>query len=122
MRFGDTSQGSKFSNPGVSENDIDSPLRLDGLIESVKVGQFGNVALNAGNVAADCLDGLIKFLLATARDEDVGPLSDEEFCRSKPYARRTAGDDCRFSFQLAHWSLLPLRPQGKLAEVVFSER
>src|SRR6478672_516248 len=75
MLFGDTSQGSKFSNPGVSENDIDS---------------------------ADCLDGLIKFLLATARDEDVGPLSDEEFCRSKPYARRTAGDDCRFSFQLAH--------------------
>ena len=78
----DTSQGSKLSNPGVGENDIDSPLRLDGLIESVKVGQFGNVALNAGNVAADCLHGLIKFLLATARDEDVGALFDEEFCRS----------------------------------------
>ena len=63
MLFGDASQGSKLSNPGVGENDIDSPLRLDGLIESVKVGQFGNVALNAGNVAADCLDGLVKFLI-----------------------------------------------------------
>src|SRR6266404_3856235 len=102
MLFGDTSQGSKFSNPGVGENDIDPPLGLDGLIETVKVGQFGNVALNAGNVAADYLHGLIKFLLATAHDEDVGPLSDEEFCRSKPYARRTAGDDSHFSLQLTH--------------------
>src|SRR5882672_7666840 len=100
MLFGDTSQGSKFSNPGVSEDDIDSPLRLDGLIESVKVGQFGNVALNAGNVAADCLHGLIEFLLAPARDEDAGTLSDEEFCRSQPYPRRAAGDDCHFSLQL----------------------
>src|SRR5229473_5107141 len=102
MLFCDTSQGSKFSKPGVGEDNIDSPLRLDGLIESVKVGQFDNVALNAGNVAADCLHGLIKLLLATARDEDVGALSDEELCPSKPYARRTAGDDCRFSRQLTH--------------------
>src|ERR1700722_1164136 len=102
MLFCNTLQGSKFSNPGVGENDIDSPLRLDGLIESVKVGQFGNVALNAGNIAADCLDGLIKFLLAAARDEDVGPLSDEKFCRCKPYARRTAGDNSHFSLQSAH--------------------
>src|SRR5438270_12487610 len=102
MLFCDTPQGSKFSNRGVGEKDIDSPLGLDGLIESVKVGQFGNVALNAGNVAADCLHGLIKFLLATARDEDVGALSDEEFCRSQSYARRTAGDDSHFSLQPAH--------------------
>src|SRR5437016_13368261 len=84
MLFGDTSQGSKFSNPGVGENDIDSPLRLDGLIESVKVGQFGNVALNAGNVAADCLDGRIKFLLATARDEDVAPSLTKSFAAASP--------------------------------------
>src|SRR5260370_41445790 len=102
MLFCNTLQGSKFSNPGVGENDIDSTLGLDGLVEPVKVGQFGNVALNAGNVAADGLDGLIKFLPATARDKDVGALSDEEFCRSKPYARRTAGDDSHFALQLAH--------------------
>ena len=84
--------------------DVTAPLSdlANGNTKTIKVGKLGNVALNAGNVAADCLDGLIKFLLATARDEDVGPLSDEEFCRSKPYARRTAGDDCRFSFQLVH--------------------
>src|SRR6266436_4446489 len=103
MLFCDTSQGSKFSNAGVSENDVDLPLYpTDGVVETIQVGQFGNVSLNARNVAADCPHGLIKLLLATARDEDIGALSDEEFCRSKPYARRTAGDDSHFSLQLAH--------------------
>jgi hypothetical protein len=64
--------------------------------------QFGNVALNASNVAADCLHGLIKFLLATARDECVGTLSDEELCGSQPYPRSAARDDRHFSPQLAH--------------------
>src|ERR1700686_4036348 len=102
MLFCNTSQGSNLGNSGVGEYDIDLPLRLDGLVETIKVGKLGNVALNAGHVAADCLHGLIQFLLATARDEDVGALSDEEFRRSQAYARRTAGDDSHFSVQLAH--------------------
>src|SRR2546426_12047019 len=73
MLLGDTSQGSKFSNPGVGENDFDSPLRLDGLIEPVKVGQFGNVALNAGNVAADCRDTCGSADLANAVREELAP-------------------------------------------------
>src|SRR5271165_5550857 len=102
MPFRDASQGSKFSNTGVSENDVDSPLYpTDGVVETIQVGQFGNVSLNARNVAADCLHGLIKFLLATARDENVGTLSDEELCCSHPYPRRAAGDDRHFSLQLA---------------------
>jgi hypothetical protein len=48
MLFCDTSQGSKFSNAGVSENDVDLPLYpTDGVIETIQVGQFGNVALDA---------------------------------------------------------------------------
>jgi hypothetical protein len=42
--------------------------------------QFGNISLNAGNIAADFLHGLIELLLATARDEDVSTFSDEELC------------------------------------------
>src|SRR5882762_8567705 len=110
MLFRDASQGSKFSNAGVGENDIDPPLHPDGLIETIKVGQFGNVSLNASHVAADCLHGLIKLLLATACDENVGALFDKELCRSQPDPRRAAGDDCYFSLQLPHlrssrWSL-----------------
>src|ERR1700674_1511003 len=56
MLLGDNPKGNKFANAGVGENNIDSPLRVrDGLVETIKVGQFGNVSLNAGNVAADCL-------------------------------------------------------------------
>src|SRR6267154_2213976 len=44
MLLRDLSHGSKFSDPGVGENDIDSPLRFDGFVETIKVGQFGNVS------------------------------------------------------------------------------
>jgi hypothetical protein len=37
MLFRDASQGSKFSNAGVSENDIDPPLLPDDLIETIKL-------------------------------------------------------------------------------------
>src|SRR5216684_1536759 len=85
MLFGDGPEGNKFANAGVGKNNIDSPLHLrDGLVETIKVGQFGNVSLNARNVAADCLYGLVELLLATAGDEDVGTFSDEKFCRSQP--------------------------------------
>src|SRR5712664_702491 len=101
MLFGDGPKGNKFANAGVGENNVDSPLQLrDGLVETIKVSQLGNVSLNARNVAADCLYGLVELLLATARDEDVGTLFDEEFRRSQPYPFRAPGDDDYFPLQL----------------------
>ena len=83
MLFGDGAKGNKFANAGVGENDVDSPLLFrNGLVKTIKVGEFGNVALHARNVAADGLYGLVEFLLAAARDEDIGALFHEEFCRS----------------------------------------
>src|SRR5258708_15619596 len=94
MLLCDVCQRGKFTNTGVSENNIDSPLHLsDGLVETIKVGQFGNVSLNARNVAADCRNGLVEFLLATTRDEDIGTLFDEEPCRSQSNPFCSAGDD-----------------------------
>src|SRR5258708_19445612 len=84
MLFGDGPEGNKFANAGIGENNIDSPLHLsDGLIETIKVGQFGNVSLNARNVAADCLYGLVEFLLPAPRTEAIGALFDEKLCRSQ---------------------------------------
>src|SRR5260370_786943 len=84
MLFGDGPKGNKFANAGVGENNIDSPLHLsDGLVKTIKVSQLGDVSLNSGNVGADCLHGLVEFLLAAARDEDIGTLFDETFCRSQ---------------------------------------
>src|SRR5260221_2951665 len=85
MLFGDFTEGNKFTNAGVRENNIDSPLHLtDCLIETIKICQFGDVPLNARHVAADCFHGLIEFFLAAARDEDICPLFHEKFCSSQP--------------------------------------
>src|SRR5260370_9082082 len=75
MFFGGFTEGNKFPNAGVGENDIDSPFRLtDCLVETIQVGQFCDVPLNARHIAADCRHGLIEFLLAAALDEDRSPL------------------------------------------------
>src|SRR5882757_10439188 len=49
----DLSQGSEFSHAGIGENDVKFPLCFDRIIKTIKVGQFGNVSLNASNVATD---------------------------------------------------------------------
>src|ERR1700681_167532 len=109
MRFGDGLKGNKFANTSVGENNIDSPLHLgDGLVKTIKVGQFGNVSLNARNVGADCLHGLVKFLRATARDEDVCTFFDEKLCRSQSNPFCAAGDDGGLAFELFGHCLSPL--------------
>src|ERR1700681_4403448 len=109
MLFGDGPKGNKFANAGVGENDIDSPLHLrDGFVKTIKVSQLGNVSLNSGNVGADCLHGLVEFLLAAARDEDIGTLLDEQLCRSQPNPFCPAGDDGDLAFEFLGHSLSPL--------------
>src|SRR5260370_27372907 len=103
MLLGDASQGSEFTKARVGENDVDSsPLRLDGLVETIKVGKVGNISLNTRDIASDRLDGLVKFLLATTRDEDECPLFDEEFRPRESYSRRPARDHPPFSPPFAH--------------------
>src|ERR1700681_3633770 len=109
MLFGDGPKGNKFANAGVGENDIDSPLHLrDGFVKTIKDGQLGNVSVNSGNVGADCLHGLVEFLLAAPRDEDIGTLFDEKFCRSQPNPFCSAGDDGGLAFELFGHRLSPL--------------
>src|SRR5205809_5954754 len=101
MLFGDGPKRNKFADAGVGENNIDSPLHLsDGLVKTIKVSQLGNVALNSRNVGADCLHGLVKFLLAAARDEDIGTLFDEKLSSSQPNPFCPASDDGGLAFEL----------------------
>src|SRR6266404_6257981 len=101
MLFGDGPKGNKFANAGVGENNIDSPLHFsDGLVKTIKVRQLGNVSLNSRNVGADCFHGLVEFLLAAARDEDIGTLFDEKSCSSQPNPFCPAGDDGGLAFEL----------------------
>src|SRR6266481_9268811 len=115
MLFGDGANGNKFANASVGENNIDLALRLgDGLVETIKVVQFGNVSLNARNVAADCLYGLVEFLLATARNEDIRTLLDEYLCRSQSNPFGTARDESDLVFKL--FGHLFLRRTAQCAE------
>src|SRR5229473_7268306 len=111
MLFGDCPKGNKFANAGVGENNIDSPLRLsDGLVKTVKVGQFGNVSLHPRNVGTDCLHGLVEFLLAAARDKDIGTFFDEKLCRSQSNPFGAACDESDLVFKLFGHSFSPLLP------------
>src|SRR5260370_26315312 len=99
MLFGDGPKGNKFGNAGVGENDIDSPLHFrNGLVKAIKVGQFANVALNATNVAAECLHGLVEFLVWPARDADQGAVFYEILCLVKSNSFWAAGDDTALPF------------------------
>src|SRR6266478_4546715 len=109
MLFGDGPKRNKFANAGVGENNIDSPLHLrDGLVKTIKVSRLGNVSLNSRNLGADCLHGLVEFLLAAARDEDIGTLLDKEFSSSQPNPFCPAGDDGGLAFELFGHCLSPL--------------
>src|SRR6266403_803451 len=106
MLFGDGPKGNKFANASVGEDNIDSPLHLrDGLVETIKISQLGNVSLDSRNVGADCLHGRVEFLLAAARDEDIGTLFDEKLRRSQSNPFCPAGDDCGLALKLFGHSL-----------------
>ena len=110
-----------FANAGIREHNIDLSLRLrDGLVKTIKVGQLGNVSSNPSNVAADCLHSRVEFLLAAARDEDIGALCNEKFCRSKSNPFSSAGDDCSFAFEFfGHClSLAPFRKKSIVTGLV----
>src|ERR1700746_2981731 len=109
MLFGDGPKRNKFADACVGENNVDSPLHLrDGLVKTIKVGQFGNVSLNSGNVGADCLHGLVEFLLAAACDEDIGTLFGEKLSSSQPNPFCPTRDDGVLAFDFFAHRLSPL--------------
>src|ERR1700680_3532435 len=108
MLFGDGPQRNEFAKAGVGENNIDSPVHArNSLVKTIKVSRLGNVSLNSRNVGADCLHGLVEFLLAAARDEDIGALLDEECCSGQPNPFCPASDNGGLAFELFAHGLSP---------------
>src|SRR3984957_8038943 len=99
MFFGDVGEGDEFADASVGEDNINSSLHLsDCLVEKVKIGHFGNVALNTGRIGTDCLHRLIELLLAAPRDENISAFIDEQFCRCQSNPFCSAGDDGELTF------------------------
>lgn len=91
-----------------------SLLPLDGVVQAVQVVQVGGVALDAGDVAADLLHGLVQGVLAAAGDEDVRSLLDEQLRACQRHAGGAAGDDRDLAVKLSHshslGSVVPCAP------------
>src|ERR1700679_2886782 len=101
MLLGDGSEGNKFANAGVGENNVYPSLHLrDCLIEPIEVVQLGNISLDAIHIAADCLNGLCQFPLSSPRDEDIGALFDKKFCSREPNPLCSAGYKRGLAFEL----------------------
>src|SRR5258705_2044334 len=84
MLLSEACQGSEFARAGISDQDIDLPLRLHVLVEAIEVLQFGDVSPNACNLSAYRLDGLVEFLLAATRMKTQAPSSTNRFAVAKP--------------------------------------
>src|SRR5260370_4945255 len=105
-------EGNELSNTRVGNYNVDSPFcSANGLVQTIQVSPLGNVALDASDIVADCLNRLVQFSLATSGNENIGAFFDEEFCDSQANPLGRSRDDCNFLSQVAH--ILPLRETGK---------
>src|SRR5580658_3053867 len=96
FRYG--AERSKGAAPGIGDQDINVSFLFSYLsIQTIQIGQIGDVALNAGDIAADFPDGLFQFILAAARDENIGALREKPFRRGEAEAAGSARDNGYFS-------------------------
>src|SRR5882757_4093741 len=117
MLFGYGSEGNEFTNAGVGENNVDLALPFgNDFVKTIEVGKVGDVSLNSENIGTDGPHGLVEFLLATTRYENVGALFDKHSCCSKPNSFRSAGDDSGLAFELLGHCRSPFGNSGLQAD------
>jgi hypothetical protein len=84
-------------SPGIGDQDINVSFLFFYLsIKTIEIGQIGDVATNAGDIAADFPDGLFQLFLAAPRNEDIGAFRDKQLRRGEAEAAGSAGDNCYF--------------------------
>src|SRR5580698_3280160 len=98
MLFRYCAEGSKGAAPGIGDQDVNVSFLIFYLsIQTIEIGQIGDVALNAGDIAADFPDGLVQFVLAAARNKNIGAFRDKPFGRGEAEAAGGVGNNCYFS-------------------------
>lgn len=84
---------SKGAAPGIGDQDVNVSFLFFYLsIQTIEIGQIGDVALNAGEIAADFPDGLVQFVLAAACNENIGAFRDKQLGGGEAEAAGSAGD------------------------------
>lgn len=67
----------------------------------VQIGEFGDIALNAGDILSNLLHRLIKFGLSAPGDEDIRALRDESLCCRQTDATIPCSENCRLAFEFS---------------------
>jgi hypothetical protein len=107
MVFGDVLQWQKVAATRIGKQDIDDARLLpDDIVKPVEIGQVGDVASHASDVAANFADRGVKFRLPAACDEDARAFLGEPLRRGKPDAAICAGHHGDLAIQSAHNELL----------------
>ena len=100
---GDLAERKRASRPGIGEDDVEgSALGLHRRVESVEVGLIRDRALHRAGIGPEVGHSGVELFLPAAEDEDEGALLDEALCCGAADAGSATGDDCNFSFKLAH--------------------
>ena len=63
----------------------------------IELSELGDVAANAGDVAANRLDRSVELGLPATRDEDLCAFRHEALRRGQAETAATAGDECHFA-------------------------
>jgi hypothetical protein len=101
--LGYLAEGGIFRNTGIGEHNIELALLAFDLREqAIEIAKVRHVSLHAGYVSSDLLDRRGQLSIAASRDEDVRAFLHKLLRRRKADAAIAAGDECNFSFELAH--------------------
>jgi hypothetical protein len=107
--LGELAERGGLAHAGAGPQHVEAAhLPLDGVVQAVQVVQVGGVALDAGDVAADLLHGLVQGVPAAAGDEDVRSLVDEQLRAGQRHAGGAACDERYLAVKLSH-----CRPLGR---------
>src|SRR5262249_10462168 len=103
--LGDRAQGRKLRYTGIGEDDVEPTLlALDLGEQAIEIVKVRHISSDGGDVAPDLLDRRRQLGLTPAGDEAVGRFVDELPGRRQANATITTGNECNFSFDLAHVS------------------
>src|SRR6202035_3647990 len=100
---GDLAKRKRASRPGIGEDDVEgSALGLHRRVEPVEVGFIRDRALHRAGLGPEVGHSGVELFLPAAENEDEGALLDEALRCGAADAGSATGDDCNFSFKLAH--------------------
>src|SRR5262245_1092098 len=86
-----------FATSRVGEHHIDvSCLSFHGIVESIQIGDLGDITLHSTRLLTQEVDCLTQLRLSAVRNEDRGPFRNESLCGSESDPARATGYDSNF--------------------------